>query len=277
MAIDLNRTTMQLPAELSDEILGAAVKGSAVMQLARQVALPGSGKSIPVITSDSTAAWTDETNEKQVSNPALGVKTMKPYKLACIELFSEELLRDMPALYDELVRRAPAAIAKTFDATVLHGSAPGTGFDTLADAAIITNEDAYAAYLDAMSTIGAAGGQMDGVAISAQGKAQLFKVMGNGAPVFVDPATGSVAGVLGARLADTQEAAAAGAVATAGDWSLARFGIVDGIRISVSRDATVTTGGEDINLWQRNMVGIRIEAELGFIVANKAAFARIGE
>lgn len=279
--IDLNRTSnsMALPAELSAEIWGVAAHESAVMQLARPITLAGRGESIPVVTADATANWTVETAEKHVSNPTVGLKTMTPYKLACIELFSEELLRDVPALYDELVRRAPAAIAKTFDATVFNGTAPGTGFDVLTSStAVGIGTNTYAQLVAAMETIGTAGGNMDGIALAAQGKGLVFGAMGNNAPIFVDPATGNIAGILGAKAVDAQQAYKAGTpnvVGFAGDWSLARYGIVNGINISVSREATVNDGTNQINLWQRNMVGIRIEAELGFVVANGSAFVKL--
>ena len=279
--INLNRgsNSMALPAELSREIWGVAAQESAVMQLARPIALAGRGQSIPVITADAAASWTVETTEKHVSNPTVGLKTMTPYKLACIELFSEELLRDIPALYDELVRRAPAAIAKTFDATVFNGTAPGTGFDVLTSStAVAIGTNTYAQLVTAMETIGTAGGTMDGVALAAQGKGLVYGAMGANAPIFVDPATGNIAGILGAKVVDAQQAYKSGTpnvVGFAGDWSLARYGIVDGINISVSREATVNDGTNQINLWQRNMVGIRIEAELGFVVANGSAFVKL--
>lgn len=55
---------------------------SAVMQLARQIALPGNGLTIPVITGDPSATWVDETGIKPASNPSLSTKIMQAYKLA---------------------------------------------------------------------------------------------------------------------------------------------------------------------------------------------------
>lgn len=278
---DLNRTSnsMALPAELAGEIWAGVAKESAIMQLARPIQLAGRGESIPVVTADSTAAWTVESAEKQVSNPTVGLKTMTPYKLACIELFSEELLRDIPALYDELVRRAPAAIAKTFDATVFNGTAPGTGFDVLTSStAVYIGANTYAQLVAAMTAIGTAGGTMDGIALAAQGKGLVYGAMGSNAPIFVDPATGNIAGILGAKVVDAQQAYKAGTpnvVGFAGDWSAARYGIVDGINVSMSREATVNDGTNLVHLWQSNMVALRIEAEVGFVVRDASAFVKL--
>ena len=116
--IQTNRTNITLPADISAEIIQKTQEESAVMRLARQIALPGRGLSIPMITSDPEASWVDETDEKPVSNPGLSQKTMKGYKLAVIVPFSDEFARDYKALYDALVQRIPGALGKKFDATV---------------------------------------------------------------------------------------------------------------------------------------------------------------
>ena len=101
--ISTNRTNITLPAEVSQEILQKTQSASAVMQLARQIALPGRGVQIPVITSDPSAAWVAETGAKTVSNPGLSTKLMQAYKLAVIVPFSDEFRRDAAALYDAIV------------------------------------------------------------------------------------------------------------------------------------------------------------------------------
>ena len=55
--INTNRSNISLPTEVSKEIIQKTQEGSAVMKLARQISLPGNGLTIPVITSDPTAAW----------------------------------------------------------------------------------------------------------------------------------------------------------------------------------------------------------------------------
>ena len=87
------------------------------MQMARQIALPGRGLSIPVITSDPEAAWVGETEQKPVSNPGLDTKTMRGYKLAVIVPFSNQFRRDAGALFDALIERLPGALGAKFDAT----------------------------------------------------------------------------------------------------------------------------------------------------------------
>ena len=129
--INTNRTNLELPGDVSSEIIQKTQEESAVMRLARKVNLPGRGVTIPMITGDPEASWVDETDQKPVSNPSLDKKVMKAYKLAVIVPFSDEFARDYKALYDALVSRLPGALAKKYDHTVFHGATPGTGFEVL--------------------------------------------------------------------------------------------------------------------------------------------------
>ena len=60
----INRTNVDLPVELSREIIQKATDTSAIMSLARQITLPGRGEAINVITGDPEAAWVGETAAK---------------------------------------------------------------------------------------------------------------------------------------------------------------------------------------------------------------------
>ena len=132
-----NRTSIDLPVDVSREIMQKTQEESAVMQLAREIALPGRGAAINVITSDPEAAWVGETAAKPVSNPGLATKVMQAYKLAVIVPFSNEFRRDVSSLYDALVERLPRALGAKFDATVFGAvNAPGSNFDILPPTAV---------------------------------------------------------------------------------------------------------------------------------------------
>ena len=282
--IDLNRGSsgITLPSILANDVIAAAQEQSAVMKLAPQVTLPGAGLTIPVVLGDATAAWTAETAEKYVGVPTVETKVMHPYKLTLIEAFSNELRRDMPALYDELRRRLPGAIAKKFDETVFYGTAPGTGFDTLAASPAITEvpgtKDIFECLVEAKSSVATQGGFLNGWAISPQGEAAVIGAVDqSGRPLFINGiGDGSVSRILGADAVMARAAykASNGSI-VAGDWSMARWGIVNDIQISLSDQATINDGTNIINLWQRNMFALRIEAELGFVCADDDYFVRV--
>ena len=286
--IDENRgsNSITLPAELSQEVWAKAVDESAVMQLAERVSLPGRGISVPVVTGDVSADWITESTEKHIGKASYSLKTITPYKLAVIECFSDEFRRDLPALYAELVRRLPSAIARKFDYTVFNGSTPGTGFDVLASSTAINIDgdaqgNVYQKMVGIVETLGADGFDLTGIAASAQLQAALLAAVdGQGRPLFLTDITAGngVGRVLGADVVKAKQAYAAGSpaqIGCAGDWSQARYGIVDGINIAISDQATVNDGTNQINLWQRNMFAVRVEAEVGFVVANSDAFVKI--
>ncbi len=276
MAVDINRTTsISLPGDVSSEILKKTQEGSAVMTLAHQIKLPGLGTTIPVITGDPEAAWVNETEQKPVKRHTLSTKPMSPYTLAVIVPFSNQFRRDIPTLYDELVKRLPLALAKKFDATVFGAAdAPGSNFDTLKScAAQEIGTNAYKGLVDADSDIATHDGILNGWVIAPQGKAVLLNAVdANKRPLFLNNvAEGAVPMILGARtfqskaayIADTTTAKKH-VVGFAGDWTQAMYGTVEGVKIAISDQATLTDGSNTINLFQQNMFAVRAEIEVGF-------------
>lgn len=288
---DINRTTnsMALPSDISSEILQKTQEESAIMRLAQHIALPGRGVTIPVITNDPSAAWVAETAAKPVSNATPATKLMSAYKIAVIETFSKEFVRDIPALYDALVARLPLALAGVFDNTVIGGTqAPGNNFDTFASCTaqsiLNANNGTYLGLVAADADIAANGGVMNGLAFGAQGRGLLLSAVdGQGRPLFLASANdGVVDRVLGVPTYFNKNLYKAGAssgsvpavVGVAGDWSKAMYGTVAGVEISVSDTATLTSGQTTINLWQQNMIAVRAEIEVGFR-ADTACFNKL--
>lgn len=279
--VPTNRTNISLPPEVAAEILAKTQEASAVMSLARQIALPGRGVSIQVITADPEAAWVGETEAKAVADPGLSTKVMEPYKLAVIVPFSNEFRRDAAALYDELVRRLPLALAAKFDATVVGAvQAPGSNFDTFASATAqnITNPNTYSSLVAADADIATHGGIMNGIALSPQGKSVLLgAVDGDSRPLFINNVSeGAVPMVLGAKTVLNKGVydGTNHVVGIAGDWSQAMYGTVEGVVIDYSSDATLTSGNTTINLFQQNMFAVRAEIEIGFR-ADTSCFNRL--
>lgn len=275
MAIDMNRTTIALPGQVSSEIWQKTQESSAVMGLARRIALPGLGVTIPVITGDPEAAWVGETDKKPVKRGTLATKQMTPYTLAVIVPFSNQFRRDLPGLYDALVQRLPNALGKKFDQTVFGGvTAPGSNFDTLKGCtAQEIGTDAYKGLVAADADVAAHDGILSGWVLSPQGKAVLLNAVdGNKRPLFINSvAEGAVPMILGARagyskgayIADSTSAKK-NVVGFGGDWTQAVYGTVEGVQITISDQATLEDGGTTINLFQQNMFAVRAEIEVGF-------------
>lgn len=282
--INTNRTAVELPGDISSEIIQKTQEASAIMQLARQIPLPGRGLEIPMITSDPEASWVAETNSKPVSNPGVSKKTMKAYKLAVIVPFSDEFARDYKALYDALVQRIPGALAKKFDATVFHGTTPGTGFDVLTGCTaqsidVVSGEGGfYKALVAADVDIAAHDGDINGFAFSPQARGEMLSALDkDGRPIFINNvAEGAIPRLIGQPVYYSRGLYAAGNSSTgaaakpdvlgfAGDWTKAMYGTVEGVKVDISNQATLTIGTGAVNLWQHNMFAVKAEIEVGFV------------
>jgi len=282
--INVNTSTITLPTEVSSKILQKVQEDSAVMSLAQYMDLPGLGATIPVITGDPSAEWVAETDNKPVSRPSLSTKTMQAYTLAVIVPFSNQFKNNMPALYNAIVERLPKALAQKFDATVFHGTAPGSNFDTFASCTAQSfGTDAYAALVAADADIAAHNGITNGFVLSPAGKSALLgAVDGNNRPLFINSvAEGAIPMILGEPTKQSKAAYKAvvsgnDVLGIAGDWTQAIYGVSQSLSLSISDQATLTDGATQINLWQRNMFAVRAEIEVGF-VADTSCFDLLTE
>lgn len=299
--INTNRTNLELPKDISSEIIQKSQEESAIMRLARKIELPGRGLEIPMITSDPEAAWVAETAAKPVSNPGLDKKVMKAYKLAVIVPFSDEFARDYKALYDALVARIPGALAKKFDGTVFNGSTPGTGFEVLTNCteqSIDVNASGvggfYSALVAADIDISTHDGNVNGYAFSAQARGEMLSALDkDGRPIFINNVSeGAIPRLLGQGVYYSKGLYFAGNAASgssgqsgykpakpdvlgfAGDWTKAMYGVVEGVKVDISNQATLTIGGSPVNLWEHNMFAVKAEIEIGF-VADATCFNKI--
>ncbi len=291
--IPTNRTNLPMPVAVSSEILKKTQEASSIMQLARKITLPGNGVQIPVITGDPVANWVTETGSKPVSNPSLSKKIMQAHKLAVIVPFSMEFKRDMAALYNALISRLPNALSKEFDKAVFFGPASVlANFDDFSDVtaqSLSGSGGVYAGLVAADTDISEQGGTIDGYVFSPQGRGMLLNALDKqDRPIFINSVSeGSVPRILGAptyfRQAAYKEGAAGVGTAAgtpdivgfAGDWNHAMWGTVEGVKVDISEQATLTveegTSTTQINLWQQNMFAVRAEIEVGF-VAEKQYF-----
>ncbi|WP_431889460.1 phage major capsid protein [Nocardiopsis alba] len=285
--IDINRTTdgVYLPPAVSSEIWADAQEQSIVMQLARQITLPASGMTVPMITGDPEAEWVAETDPKPVSRGTFDHRTLTPYKVAVIEPFSMEFRRDLPALYNAVRSRLANAIARKFDEAVLFGPAPGTGFDTLADApevALVNTGDTtmYDGLVEAISTVSDGDGDLSAWVFNGGGEAMALQAKDqNGRPLFIQDLQNEgrrIGRFLGRDAYKSKHVRRDdNTIGFAGDWSTAMYGVVAQISVTESDQATLTDGDTTLNLWQRNMFALRCEAELGFAVRDSDRFVRL--
>lgn len=285
MSIDVNRSTegIVLPKEVSREVLANTQKESAIMQLARRVKLPGSGIEVPIITSDPRPEWVAETEDSPVSTPGFSSKTMRGYTVSVIVPMSNQFRRDLPALHDEIVKRIPALLGARFDESVFSdGDVPGSDFDSLGSIAsrVYAWGNWWETLVSSKHLISSSGARLNGWAFSATGESVLLtETDNNGRPLFINStnADGAVPAILGAstHITDGVESAGSSVLGYAGDWRQAVYGVVDGVKVDVSDQATLVTDNGTINLWQKRMFAVMVTAEFGFRVKGDGGFVQI--
>ncbi|MBB5748540.1 phage major capsid protein [Micrococcus sp. TA1] len=286
------------PAE-AENYFTQASRLSIAQSLTRRVPLGINGQEIPVVTSKPTASWVAEGGQKPTTSGSLGLKSIKPHKIAAITVVSAEVVRANPGNYVSLFRDQIAeAFAIAFDSAVLHGTDSPFGAGN--------NIDATTKSIELGTTAQASGGiygdlngalkllvddrkKLTGWAFDPVAEPTLNGAVDlQGRPLFVD-ATYEDTSLQGGRLlnrralygegigTDVVEGTpnTGGIVGYAGDWSQAVWGAVGGITYDVSTEATVTINGTLTSLWEHNLVAIRAEAEYGWLLNDAEAFVKV--
>lgn len=291
-----NNTTaagIVLPKEISSQIWSDAIASSVAMQKASRMDLPAAGVTVPLITGDPSASWMGETDEISVGESTFGNKFIQGQKVGVIELFSNEFKRDLPALYAALAERLPKTIGTAFDARVFHGTNLPTGFDGLEGAQVLTLNggaagagDTYDDVLAIDTAIYDADGVTDSWLFAPRARKTLLGARdADQRPLLLDSIQNgrNVQSLLGADVEYAKavyKADAAGddgeVVGFAGQWSGNAFwGAVQEISVAISTEATINKGGQQINLFQRDMFALRVTAHLGFAVRDLDKFVKI--
>lgn len=291
MAHDINRATtgVYLPTEVSSEIWTRTQEASAVMNLATAMPMPGSGVTVRMITGDPVANWVGETGAIGVSKGTQDKKEIKPYKMGVIVPFSYEYMRDDDTMYQELINRIPGVFAEKFDGTVFGKyTKPGEMFDQLKDCTgVDIVNDPWAGLVSADRIVAENNAILNGYCISPKARSLFLGAKdGNDRPLFIDSVSqGSVPPLLGNPVYNSRAVYLEGAKATstpeqlaiAGDWSSARYGMVEGMRVFVATQGTLpaTESGETINLLTEEMVAIRFTMEIAFRVKDTDDFVKL--
>lgn len=277
--------------DLAEPYFAAARRASVVQQLARQVPLGINGIEVPIVTSKTKARWVAEGGKKQTTEMGMGVKAMKPQKLAAIAVTSAEVIRANPAGFMELLKDdLGEAFATAFDQAVLFGTESPFGSDqhlaaTSKSVALGTAQQnkggLYADVNSALKILSVARKKLTGFAFDETVEADFNSAVdANGRPLFIetpleDAAAPFRAGKLLGRPAFVGEGVGNTEIAGfAGDWSKIIWGTTGGITYDATDQATVTINNELVSLWEHNLVAIRAEAEFGFMNADKDAFVK---
>ena len=274
---------------------------SVVQTLARKVPLGINGEEVPVTTSKAKAKWVGQAQRKPTSESGIGLRTMRPHKIAAITVVSAEVVRANPGNYISIYKADVAeSMAEAFDSAAFYGidspfdnylaetsKAIELGATAKADGGAFADLNEALRLLVADKKVNENGDvirrrKLSGFAFDALAEPDFgASVDAAGRPLFVSPnyenAVLTSGRVLGRPAAMTEGVANEddSIYGFAGDFSRVVWGAVGGISYDVSTQATVTLDGELVSLWENNLVAIRSEAEFGLLIDDPEDFVKI--
>lgn len=284
--------TGKIPAEQGMLVLKEFMANSAIAQLAKYEEMTKPVKEFNYLASGPGAYWVGETERIQTSKATWLTAKMETKKLGVIIPVSKEFLKYSVADFFTQMQPAIAeAFYKTFDQATLFGtdSPYATGISvferiTKSGNSVVkgATDNLYTDLNSLLALLEEADHDYNGLTTTKSFKKDLRGALdGDNRPIFNEPTGGTPSSVLGEPVAyvakssfDTQKA-----LVLAGDWEMARYGILQGIEYKVSEDATLTTikdaDGADFNLFERDMFALRATMQIGFLTLKEDAFAAL--
>jgi HK97 family phage major capsid protein len=288
-----------VPKPYATAILTKAAEQSVVRRLGGSMPMPLTGAAVAVQTGHIEAGVVPEAGAKPVGQTAYSVKTITPIKVAAIAVVSDELIMLNPAgVWDNISQDIADAITRAFDLAILHGKSSKTGsaiagveyvnqttnrveLGTAAATAGGITADIVAGYNLVVNGTQVFNGY-NGIAADPRLRGQLIGAVDvNGRPIFqasvnLNDPMDSVLGIPTAygRAVSGQVGAGADTKVRAfgGDWNAVKYGFVQNLTVSTSKEATIVDGANTYHLFQDNMTAILAEAQFGWVIVDKASF-----
>lgn len=263
-----------LSPEASQEIITKASAISGFQQAAKRMNLPGNGVQTPVL-GEASASWVAAGAQKPESVVETSSVVIEPYTVSTIVIAQKQEIEDLALLEEKIISEGVSALARKFDTTVAgFAAAPGSNFATFANSSVVAVTD-LKTFGDALISATASGKAATSIVLNNSLLLQLqFATSGKtDAPVFrVDTATQTINGIR-YYVANFDSTVNEPFGVVGAFEECARWGTVSGIDVRISEEASV--GG--LNFFERNLVGIRVEARYGFQVTDSSAFVKITE
>lgn len=282
----------QVPTETATEMVGEIVQNSAVMQLAKAEEMTSPKKVISYLAGGVGAYWVGEGEKIQTSKPQWLEATIEAKKLGVIIPVSKEFLKwNQRDFFNEVRPLIAEAFYTKFDQAALFGTNTpyAAGHNILAAAAAAGNSvahiDSEPMYQQLNGLVGLVeDAELDPDAIATvRSLKQMFRgeLDTTGRPIFTNGDGTAPDNIVGLPIAyvNGKSFDKTKALAFAGDWDYARFGILQDFEYSISTDATLSTvvgeDGKPINLYERDLIALRVTAHFAFMVLNDDAFSAL--
>lgn len=284
--------TGKIPSEEGTLVLKEFMANSAVAQLAKYEEMTKPKKTFTYLADGPGAYWVTETERIETSKATWLTAEMETRKLGVILPVSKEFLKYSVSDFFTQMRPAIAeAFYKKFDQAALFGTGSpyAAGISVFERITASGNKIAkgsttnlYTDFNGVISLLEDGDHDFNGLTTTKSFKKDLRGALDvDNRPIFNDTTAGAPSTVIGEPVSYVAKASfdTTKALALAGDWDMARYGILQGIEYAVSEDATLTTiqdaDGKPINLFERDMFALRATMHVGFMTLKEDAFAAL--
>ncbi|MCZ8480247.1 phage major capsid protein [Bacillus stercoris] len=298
MAFNPNNVLMQdsktgsVPVEEGTLVLKDFMTQSVVTQLAKYEKMDKTEKKFTYLASGPGAYWVGEGERIQTSKAQWLTAKMVSKKLGVIIPVTKEFLRY--SIKDFFTQMQPAiseAFALKFDQAALFGidSPFGAGVSVFERIEEKGNKiqlgslgNLYKELNGVISLIEEADKDPNGFTTTRRFKQSLRGAVDNqGKPIFNDPGAGATNSALGLPIGyvNSKSWDYNKAHLLTGNWDYTRYGIPQGMEYAISEEATlesvVGSDGKPINLFEQDMVALRVTQQVGFMTLADDAFAAL--
>lgn len=275
MAQNFKDNGQLLPKELTNAIMLKGYEDSVVGRLAGTTPIKFGETSIPVYNGEAQLGQVAEASAIGTSSVSTSFKTLTPVKVGTIIPVSRELAEYDPVqIMEHIEADLAASVARAFDALILSGK-DGKGVSVTAQSNV--NETTKRIELvngnykeSIVAAIEAVGTDYDatGVAFDTSLRARLAGVVNETQVGLADLSSPrlQIAGLTGEA---SRNVGKSGLKLVVGDWSKVKAGYAEDVRITRSTEATVN----GINLFENDMVALRVTTRIGGVVLDSNAFA----
>lgn len=284
--------TGSIPTESGTLVLKEFMANSAVAQLAKYEEMTKPKKEFTYLAEGPGAYWVGETERIQTSKATWLTAVMEAKKLAVIIPVSKEFLKyTVTDFFTQMQPAIAEAFYKKFDQAALFGTgspyASGVSvFERITTSGQSveygTGANLYFDLNDVAGLLEDADHDVNGFTTTKSFRKDLRAAKDeNNNPIFNDATGGTPSQVLGQAIGYVSKASfdKTKALMLAGDWDMARYGILQGIEYKVSEEATLSTivdaDGKPINLYEQDMFALRATMHIGFMTLKEDAFAAL--
>ncbi|MBJ7897204.1 phage major capsid protein [Bacillus atrophaeus] len=287
-----NAKTGSVPVEEGTLVLKDFMTQSVVTQLAKYEKMDKTEKKFTYLASGPGAYWVGEGERIQTSKAQWLTAKMVSKKLGVIIPVTKEFLRY--SIKDFFTQMQPAiseAFALKFDQAALFGidSPFGTGMSVFERIEEKGNKiqlnslgNLYKELNGVVAMVEDADKDPDGWTTTRRFKQNLRGAVDNqGKPIFNDPGAGATNSALGLPIGyvNSKSWDYDKAHLLTGNWDYTRYGIPQGMEYAISEEATLENvlgpDGKPINLFEQDMVALRVTQQVGFMTLADDAFAAL--